>query len=57
MKIAFLFMLSQYFDLMSQALDYSKYSKFFILGFCYLLALQQLINVLYHISNIHFPKL
>ena len=51
MKIALLFMLSYYFDLMIQTLDYSKYSEFFILGFFHHLAFKRYINTLYIISN------
>ena len=44
MEIALLFMLSQYFDLMIQAVDYSKYFESSIQGLCHLM-----LSILYQI--------
>ena len=37
MKIALLFILSKYYDLMIQVIDYFKYFGLSILGFCHLI--------------------
>ena len=52
MGIALLFILSLYFDLMIQVVDYSKYFRFFILGLCHLM-----LRILHQIHIVYNSKL
>ena len=57
MGIALLFMLSQYFDLMIQAVDYSKYSGFSFLGLRHRDTPQRLIDAPYLTPDTHLRQL
>ena len=57
MGITLLFMLSQYFDLMIQAVDYSKYSRFSFLGLCHRDTPQRLIDAPYLTPDTHLRQL
>ena len=53
MRSTFIFMLSQYYDLVIQTLDYFKYFEFFILNPHYCKVFFGLITTLYLILDIH----